>query len=213
MAQNLYCSECPNRLTGNQRFTCCDSCRGKRSRRLKVKKVEGGENHAGGPDYKAVRQALEQTTGDAGHEVLKEELRPIARDLITEDTVRALASMVELTGRAVECIGEDLYSQDAVIRQRAYTLLMKYTVGHQALIRPEEEVTGQMVVNFNLPRPGDDYESQGAAVELVSEELRTCDMCAKDKAVTQFVAGSDRCQSCYDEQREFAQRLLDGTDS
>lgn len=140
---------------------------------------------------------------------MKEEYRPIVREAMTEDALRAIQRMVGLTPLAVECIEDDLTCGDPTIRQRAYTLLMKYTVGHQAIVRPEEEVSGQLVVHFNLPRPGDDVESQGAAVELVAEELRCCDMCGKDKAITQFVAGSDRCTTCYDEQREFAQKLLD----
>lgn len=210
MALALRCTECGKPLTGSQKFTCGQAHRAKRSRRLK-RQAEHRGSVSKDPRHDDIRAAMTEAGGDVAHEVLKEELRPIAREAITEDVLRAIQKLVGLTPLMVEAIAEDLVCGDPVIRQRAYTLGTKYTIGHQALVRPEEEGPGgKLVVNFNLPRPGDDVQGVEAAVELVAEELRTCDLCDVEKSIKEFVAGSNRCQTCYDEQRAEAQRILDG---
>ena len=120
-------------------------------------------------------------------------------DAITEDTLRAIQKMLGLTERAVDLLQIDLEDEDPTIRQKAYALVMRYTVGHPALVQPADSAAGgQMVVNFNLPRPDDPSPGTGDAEAL---ELRTCDMCDEEKPTTDFVAGSSRCQECYERWR------------
>jgi len=208
------CSECGKPLHNPAAKTCGATCRSARSRRLKRKIKEQAARANDAQDYhdeehRRLAHAAHDREPEALRAVVREEMRPVVREAITEDTYRALRDLVALTPRAVECIAEDLYGDDAMIRQRAYTLLAKYTIGHQAIVRPEEtEHGGQMIVNFNLPRPGDVAEGVDAAVALESVELRTCDMCGTDKPITEFVANSQRCVECYEKQRDLARQLM-----
>src|SRR5690349_7321614 len=133
------------------------------------------------PEQKEIADAVSGEALNVAHEVAKEELRPIVRAAITDDTLRAIDKLVGLTGRMIDALEEDLDADDMVIRQRAYTLGLKYTVGHQAIVRPDSDTAGQqLVVQFNLPRPGGagETQEQEAAVELEATEVRTCDTCA-----------------------------------
>lgn len=204
------CSECPNPLPLTARKdqkTCTPSCRAKRSRRLRRQKVTAKQYPV---HLKQMSEAVNHEAPNVAHEVLVEELRPVVREAITEDTLRALDKLVGLTPRMVECIEEDLYSEDATIRQRAYTLLAKYTVGHHAVVQPEDKTPGQqLVVEFNLPRPGaGEVQGHEAAVELEATEVRSCDTCGADKPITEFIANSHRCATCYDELRAKAAAML-----
>lgn len=146
---------------------------------------------------------------DIAHRVIEEEIRPVVRESITADTLAAIAQMVGLTNEAVRCIAEDLQSEDAVVRQRAYTLIMKYTVGHQAIVRPpEEEKGGDITVNFELPRPELNSESISDNEEIEAVEIKTCDACGENKPAVDFVANSTRCTNCYETQQNRVAELL-----
>lgn len=139
------------------------------------------------PDY--TRTVIEK--------LAQEELRPIVREAITEETIRAINELVRLAPRAVQLIAQDMESEDSLVRQKAYTLMMKYTVGHPALVQPKDTASGnQITVNFGLPRPEDVPEE---AVTVESLEERECDMCHQVKPEDEFVANSSRCQACFDE--------------
>lgn len=136
---------------------------------------------------------------DIARDVLSKELAPIVRQALTEDVLRSIDSLVGLTPRAVQALNEDLDSDDLTIRQRAYTLLIKYTIGHPALIKQEDtNDNSQLVVNFNLPRPDAVPELEEDAVV----ELKTCDMCSEEKPTSEFESGSDRCTNCFENWRE-----------
>lgn len=195
------CSECGNSLAdfGPQAKTCSSTCRSQRSRRIKRIQRDNGKKSALPAHQKQVQEIVRHEVPDVAHELLKEELRPVVRETLTEDVLHAIDKMVSLTPLAVQALHEDLYSDDATIRQRAYTLLMKYTVGHQALVRPADaDPNTQLVVNFELPRPGRTEPAQPS--EAV--ELRSCDMCGEDKPAGEFIANSQRCRDCWDEQRK-----------
>lgn len=141
--------------------------------------------------------AVRREAPDSIHAVMKEELRPIIREALTEDTLRAIQALVNLTPRAVELIGQDLESDDALVRQKAYTLLLKYTAGHPAVVKPEEGPAGNQInVSFELPRPEQTVDMTADDVDVI--DLKQCDMCHADKPVTEFVANSNRCQECMD---------------
>ncbi len=148
-----------------------------------------------------------------GREVMKEELRPVVREMLTEDVLRSIQKLVALTPDAVDKIAEDLHSDDLVLRNKAYTLITRYTIGHQSLVPPTEMEAQGLTVNFHLPRPGDQPDSSdavtGSAVELdADDEFRTCDMCGEEKPITEFIARSFRCSTCFEQQRERAAKLL-----
>lgn len=215
MPPHRVCSECPNSLKGRgpTAKTCSTKCRAARSRRIKAARIKAAEE-GGKPlseHQKDITERVRNEAPDVAHKIIEEEIRPVVRENITADTLEAIRKMVGLTGEAVAAIANDLGSDDPVIRQRAYTLIMKYTVGHQAIVRPPEEDKSQpLTVNFNLPRPGD----QDSADENVEDavEMRECDACGTEKRVTEFVANSSRCQSCYESQQNRAAELLNESD-
>lgn len=191
------CSECPNSLAGKkpQTKTCSQECRSARSRRLKRAAKE--------PTYhKELSAYVRRESPEIAHKVMEEELRPIVREALTEDVLRSLKRMVGLTPLVMDAIEEDLRSEDSTIRQRAYSLVMKYTVGHPAVVRPEEANAGQqLVVNFQLPRPGSPGDVVAPSPVLDSdgsEELLVCDSCGEDRVPSEMVSGSTRCQECFD---------------
>lgn len=216
MTAYRLCSECPNPLTGMGPLakTCSPKCRSKRSRRLKRQLKEAGEAKAMPEHQKEITERVRGEMDDIAHKVIEEELRPVVRETITQDTLKAISDMVGLTPRAVAAIEDDLASEDPVIRQRAYTLVMKYTVGHNAIVQPEDKDTTQpLVVNFELPRPElpnrpDTIEAE--AVEVPDTESRECDTCHQMK--TDFIAGSDRCTECFEGMHNKELELLEQTD-
>lgn len=206
------CSECGASLDGKapQTRTCSDRCRGIRSRRLRNAKVESGKTRSLSPEQQAAADFARGDRDDVAREVVAEELRPVVREVIDEKVMNGVRDMIGLTPAAVAAIKEDLESSDPVIRQRAYSLVVKYTIGHSALVRPPEEEAGKMmVVNFQMPRPGDNVEGDTITVEAEDSEIRQCDMCEEDKPITEFIANSSRCQACYDAQRAAAAGMIE----
>lgn len=143
---------------------------------------------------------------DAVQEVLKQELAPLVRESIDEDVIAAISKMVGLTTRAVEVLAADLDSEDKVMRQRAAALVVKYTVGHPALVKSSDETHTPLEIHFNLPRPDGTVETPLVDAEGEPlEETQVCDTCKLEKPLAEFVAGSDRCEQCF---REARQRIL-----
>lgn len=199
------CSECGSSLAGMsvRAITCSGACRLRRSRRIRRSNREVREfaekHNSAAQEISAI---VRREAPDVITRVMKTELAPIVREALTEDVLRSINQLVGLTPRAVQALSEDLDSPDTTLRQRAYTLLVKYTIGHPALVKADAtEAGGQMVVNFNLPRP----EEQPAPVdaeEPVEEELAACDMCGAEKPLSEFVAGSTRCTECFETWRQ-----------
>lgn len=200
MAERV-CSECGNSLAGKAvtAKTCCERCRQTRTRRLHRAKREEEEYTYTHPHADlAVREEVRREAPAHIARVIRDELQPIVREALTEDVLRAVSDMLDLAPRAVELMKDDLEDPDPVVRQRAYSMIVKYTIGHPALLKPmDTEPSGQLVVNFNLPRP-DDTELTVTTGEVVDEEMHTCDMCSVEKPVSEFVAGSTRCAQCYE---------------
>lgn len=198
------CSECgdPIRERGANAKTCGDACRQARSRRLKRTRVRNIEKTKYEPHQKIVAEIVNGERDDLLHDIVEEELRPVVRESITEDVLTSIGQLVALTPKAIAALEDDLTSDDPVLRQRAYTLLMKYTVGHNALVEsPEDADAKNLNVSFHLPRPGADVESS-------AEELRECDSCFQHRPLSEFVANSTRCQSCFADARKEAEALI-----
>lgn len=131
---------------------------------------------------------------------MREELRPVVREALTEEVLQAVQDMLGLTPTAVLRLQEDLEAEDSTVRQRAYTLILKYTIGHPALLQAKDtQDTGQMVVNFNLPRP-DELGPEDIDLEP-QPEFDICDICGTEKPADEFAAGSQRCISCFEEHK------------
>lgn len=200
MAVARVCSECGKPLEGKapSAKTCSVKCRQARARRRKHVNDEVAHQAEEG-----VGQVIAREHDTVIERVLHQELQPVVREAINDDVLRAIEKMVGLTTRAVQTLAEDLESEDAVIRQRAASLVVKYTVGHPALVRPTEEHHEQLVVNVGLPRPDDvlQIEPESADVIEVEEETKICDICHQEKPESEFESGSDRCTQCHQEWR------------
>lgn len=197
------CSECGASLEDRAvtTKTCGVICRQRRSRRIaranRDIETVSEQQGAGAAEIAAI---VRRSAPDEVHKLVREQLQPVVREAITEDVLRAINDMVGLAPAAVSALQEDLTSEDPVVRHRAAALVIKYTVGHPAIVRPDTDPgTGQMTVNFNLPRPGapeleaNDPEAQQPVA------LKECDICHEHKPLADFVAGSDRCHACFEE--------------
>jgi hypothetical protein len=127
---------------------------------------------------------------------MQEELRPVIREQITEETLRAIQGLVALTPVMVEAIGNDLTHPDPAIRQRAYSVMARYTLGHTAIVTPPDEAPRQnMTVVFDgMVRP----DRPEVVLTPEGEDMRVCNSCDTAKADDQFVENSDRCVGCHD---------------
>ena len=207
MAAARRCSECGSPLTGRspRALTCSDKCRWDRKRRVDRQLAQERADNEAPDGVRQIREAVRGETHSLVDKVLKEELRPVVREAITEETIRAINSLVHLAPRAVELIAQDMEDDDPLVRQKAYTLMMKYTVGHPALVAHEDAAAGSQInVNFELPRPTAiaAADAEATEAEVVEPEDRTCDLCETTKPVTEFVANSSRCTECFDRWKE-----------
>ena len=213
------CSECGGDLSGKPPHakTCGDGCRQKRSRRLRRQKVDAGKAGALPEHQKVLQEVTRGERDDVAQRIVEDELRPVVREAITDDVLRGISDLIALAPTVVDKIREDLESDDSTVRQKAYSLVAKYTFGHPAIVRPPEEDGGkQLIVHFGLPRPDDGSAPEAieaTATELVVDDIRQCDSCQEDKSVTEFVAGSSRCRECYEEQQRVAREYQESIDS
>jgi hypothetical protein len=196
------CTECPNTLDeGSRAKTCSQKCRTKRSRRIRRSRVAGGEANALPEHLQPLNAAANKRGGtDLLHEVAKEELRPVVRDAITQEVLEAAGQLVGLTPLMVTAIEMDLKSPDAMIRQKAYSVLARYTLGNASIAPTMEAAPPAVSVVFALPRPGDvAVMADGAEVEIPEvTEVLVCVECEAEKPSGEFIEGSHRCRSCHE---------------
>lgn len=202
------CSECGASLAskGPRAKTCSDKCRKDRSRRLK-RAGDEGDPLRGPEHYRQLARYVHNEEPDMVRDVVREELRPIVREALTEETLHAIKDLLGLAPMAIAAIRDDLANdEDPGIRHRAAALVTKYTIGHAALVQPKDtEPNQQMVVHFALPRPEANSEA-GVVGTVVAEptevvDVKTCDECSVEKPADQFVAASNRCSDCYEARR------------
>jgi hypothetical protein len=198
------CSECPTPLTypdGTHKppitRTCSKRCRAKRARRIKRATAEGRAKSPYALELQELATAAQDSAKDVAHELLKDELRPIIREAMTEEVLRGIQTMVEITPEAIAVLKEQLTSKDATIAQRAATLMLKYTMGNPSVAPPPTQAApSPLTVQFNIPRPGD---AIAASSEVSTEAtLRECTDCSTHKPEDDFVGASPRCQECFD---------------
>lgn len=194
------CSECrtPIEQRAPSAKTCGDRCRDKRRRRLKA--AEGQANLI---EINAARDIARFDVADAEiRKAVATQLGPIVRDAIDENVMEAVARIVHLTPQAVDVLEAQLSDENPTIQQRAATTVVKYTIGHPALVRPPDEKPAEFVVNIGLPRPDStEPEVPLSAEHAIIVEYRVCDSCGTEKPDADFVAGSDRCHDCFNKIR------------
>lgn len=210
MAVPRKCSECDNLLPpGSKAKTCSQSCRQKRSRRKSRQRVTAG--HANAAKAK-VPQEWKDVLEDVGHEVAKEELRPVVREAMTEDSMQALQKMVGLLPGVVEQLQADVTDPDPVVRQKAHAMVLRYTLGHEKALPPDEKQPAGVNVIFTMPRPGDHPDTMPELSDTVpadAEELRECDTCRQAKPASEFFGAALRCNPCVEAFQVRANALLD----
>ena len=172
--------------------TCSDAHRQARARRLKRRK----SRTLADPEVRDMAATVRGELPDVAHEVMKEELAPLVREQMTDEVLQSIDRLIKLTPSAIDCLQQDLASADETIRQRAYTLLLKYTMGNPSVAPPpKEQAPAAMSVVFNVPRPGD---VPLPAEPAESVELRECLDCRATKPAGEFVGSSPKCQACFD---------------
>lgn len=229
---NLHrvCSECgkqlrpkPGRKLRTDAKTCGARCRTNRSRRLRRLKYQekrlrqdeerGIDRSVDGQGTSALAPMVDTRGGMRVRDILartfQEELRPIIREQITEETLRAIQRLVALTPVMVEAIGRDLEHPDPKIHQRAYSVLARYTLGHTAIVTPPEEASRRtMTVIFDgMVRPGQDPAPEPIEAKA-SEPPRVCNSCDQTKPAVEFVERSDRCIDCHNELQARMRKVL-----
>lgn len=195
------CSECGASLAtrAGTAKTCGESCRKTRSRRLRRQKVEAGRVQSLTDEQRVVSEVVRGERDDVVDRIVEDELRPVVREAITEDVLRAIRDFVALTPDVVRALAEDLQSEDKILRHKAAALIAKYTLGNPAVAgRPNEELERELVINFDLPRP---EVVDSPVVHEIEPGERPCDICGAFKSDEQFVDGSDRCVDCWNESR------------
>lgn len=183
-------------------MTCGRSCRDKRPRRLKREKAERDAQLAKNrelPEHlKPISDIVNREVADITNKVLKAAIIPIVQEALTPDVLAGLGKLVALLPDAIDALGEDIRGEDPDLRQRAYTLLLKYTAGNTTIApAPTEKAASPMTVVFEMPRPGDAAKPVLTHVgheEIV--EIRDCVECEATKPVTEFVDQSTRCLMC-----------------
>lgn len=151
----------------------------------------------------AAQQAAAADPVELAIEVFKQELTPIVREAITDDTIKAIRALVTLHPTLIESLAKDLSNPDPVARGRAQALVAKYTLGF--LDPKNEQNTRPLVINLgDMPHPDDD--GADPVPEVDSTELRECDRCLEQKPLSDFTADAPRCDEC---QAEIKQEVLD----
>lgn len=213
MAVPRKCSECETLLPpGSKAKTCSSSCRQKRSRRLTRQRMTAG--HANAAKAK-VPQEWKDVLEDVGHEVAKEELRPVVREAMTEDAMQALQKMVGLLPGVVEQLQKDVRDIDPVVRQKAHAMILRYTLGHEKALPSDEKQPAGVNVIFTMPRPGQEPDTTpelsdtAQPLPVDAEELRECDTCKVARPLTDFFGNALRCNPCVDAFQARAQALLE----
>lgn len=223
------CTECGTPFIATQASkTCTPACRMKRVRRRGK-----GDKREWFTDFSDVTKAMEKAAANAvddlpkvAREVLAEELRPAIREAMTGQVLQSIGDMVrDLLPLALLALkddltamtpmfddegapllgpnGEHIHLPDYDRRQRATTLVTRYTIGQPGLApQPEAPEQAPITVIFpSMPAPTAHVEAEASEVFELVEGQRVCDICDTAKPADEFVGASSRCQPCHDAHR------------
>lgn len=197
MAKPRTCLNCGKDIShrGTRARTCGPTCR---------KALERARDA-----QSALADVREETTPAKATSMVKREVerevraivKPVVREALTEDVLTSLQDLIRLTPAAVETLADHMQGDDPVLAQKAATTVMRYTVGHQALVTPQEATAPQIVVNFDLPRP-DPQEAAYEPTDAIATETFECDICHDTYPTTERAGGADRCLSCHEARKQ-----------
>ena len=203
------CAICGKSLAGmSPKARTCGPAHQKALARRRDREREDARKSAGrgADDVDELTSLINQKTQDAVRAAFVEELRPVLREAIDEDAVRAIQGMVGLAPAAILVLQRDLAGEDPIAASRAAGLILKYTLGN-ALVTPPRADTGDKLVIINaLPRPDQPaLPPSGDIVDATAyddTETRTCDTCRLPKPLDEFPGNGPRCRQCMDEAKE-----------
>ena len=111
--------------------------------------------------------------------------------------------MTTLLPEALRKLQDLLNGEDPAEARQAAALILKYTIGNQAVQpAPKAAETPSLSINFgSMPSQGDAVsDADGSVLELEPDEepeLRICLECSEAKPPDQMVGESSRCQACH----------------
>lgn len=198
------CLNCGRALRGRdvRRKTCSDRCR------KAIQRARGAQRVTSLPDAELTGDAVHNDRGPRSplRQVIAEELRPIVREAIDEEVIKAIGALVRLSPGAIVALSEDLDSDDPQIRQRAYSLVLKFALDNPHVTPPRADKP-HLQVDVNLPRPGPPPDR---AIELLKEDdpphdlehQRVCVGCREPRRTSDFQADAPMCTRCLTQRRE-----------
>lgn len=200
------CLICGKSLVGRgPRAQTCGEAHKKALQRRNARRIDTEREAAGrGADtMDEITSLVNFKTQDAIRAAFVEEVRPIIREAIDNDAIRAIQGMVGLAPAAIMVLAQDLKSDDPVLRSKAATLVVKYTMGNQLVTPPRVDQSAGLVIVNQLPRPAVTAVDGTPPPELPpavdTDEVRRCDTCALDKPLVEFPGDGPRCEQCLAE--------------
>lgn len=232
------CLECGAPLEGGVQQRFCNDAHRKRYARRQARKQRTAERRQhperapGEPDTERAAEGMlphsdvSELVGKRRDEIIRqtfiEELRPIVREAIDEDAVRAIKGMVGLAPTAVLVLQQDLLSDDPVTRSKAAALVIKYTLGNPNVTPPRDAGGSGITIINNLPDATtvpasefqgrldeviestavDDVDGLGPWPDVDDEiALRACDTCNLPQPLIEFPGDGPRCATCLAERK------------
>lgn len=209
------CANCGTEFeprSGNQKFCDNPECKPahyrKRTERRQAEKaaLEAMRD----PAYAEVFSESEERT--LLQTILREELQPFVREQISEETIQAIGKLYKLVPKALAVLQADLSHPDPVVRQKAVTLIMRYSMS-DSLLPKQEDTSPQMHVHvpasLQVPAPEaiDSTVAEDSDVHVLGQ--RQCEQCGEHKPADQFEGNARRCQRCVDSfRRETLEQVL-----
>lgn len=206
------CLNCGRALAGRdvRRKTCSDRCR------KAIQRARGAQRVTSLPDAELTGDAIHNERGARSplRQVISEELRPIVREAIDEEVIKAIGALVRLSPGAIAALEDDLDSDDPLIRQRAYSLVLKFALDN-AHITPPRADKPHLQVDVNLPRPDTTPAPplDDASRALEPAPGRICVGCREPRAASDFQADAPMCSRCLEQRRERVLAALHSQDA
>ena len=203
------CLICGKSLAGKSpKALTCSPAHQKALSRRRQRETEAQRASAGrGADsFDEVVSLVNTKTQDAIRAAFVEELRPVIREAIDQDAVRAIQGMVGLAPAAILVLEQDLRSDDPILRSKAAALVVKYTMGNPMVTPPRGDTGDKLVIINQLPdghHPAIDATTEDVQpAQIEGAETKRCSACRLPKPLDQFDGDGPMCDQCMAERRE-----------
>jgi hypothetical protein len=171
---------CTNFLRGRQKRYCSNACRAT-------------------AEHAKKRVLAESVALDE----VRAQVTPVIKEALTESVLQEIGVLTKLLPEALVTLQKALHGEDPAEARQAAALILRYTVGNQA-VAPEKAAEQAPAFNINfgsMPSQGDPTTDVDGSVldgELPEvEELRICLECGAAKDPEAFVGESNRCLECH----------------